>query len=183
MTSSTSNSTRDTGAPEEPAMARRQRGFLTSWDRHPAVRSGDQLTLGERAADTVRNSMGSWVFVGGFLGVMALWAIANSVFLLGGNSHKHGFDPYPYILLNLMLSMIAGLQGAILLIAAKRSDQIASELAEHDYNTDQKAFARIEAVHTRLEEVARENRDLLERNSRLLQQLVASSPPRPADTQ
>src|SRR5262249_25222013 len=98
------------------------------------------------------------------------------------SGQKHGFDPYPYILLNLMLSMIAGLQGAILLIAAKRSDQIASELAEHDYNTDQQAFARIEAVHARLEEVARENRDLLERNSRLLQQLVASSPPRPADS-
>jgi len=75
--------------------------------------------------------MGSWSFVLAFLGVMAVWAIANSVFFLGGSASHHGFDPYPYILLNLMLSMIAGLQGAILLIAAKRADQVSSEVALH----------------------------------------------------
>jgi uncharacterized membrane protein len=47
-----------------------------------------------------------------------------------------GFDPFPFILLNLVLSCLAALQGAILLIAAKRSDQIASELARHDYEAD-----------------------------------------------
>lgn len=151
-----------------------RRGFLTYWDRHPAVPSGDQLTLGERAADTMRNSMGSWAFVGGFIVAMALWAIVNSVFYLGGSHGKHGFDPYPYILLNLFLSMVAGLQGAILLIAAKRSDQIASQLAEHDYATDQQAFARIEAVHSRLEELAMSNRRLLEQNTSILEQLAKS---------
>ena len=152
-----------------------RRGFLTYWDRHPGVPSGDQLTLGERAADKVRNSMGSWGFVGLFIGVMAAWAIVNSIFYLGGTHGKHGFDPYPYILLNLFLSMIAGLQGAILLIAAKRSDQIASQLAEHDYATDQQAFARIEAVHSRLEELAMSNRRLLEQNSAILEQLASKS--------
>jgi uncharacterized membrane protein len=124
--------------------------------------------------------MGSWAFVGSFILVMALWAIANSVFWFGGSGHKHGFDPYPYILLNLMLSMIAGLQGAILLIAAKRSDQIASELAQHDYSTDQRAFARIEAIHTRLEEVALANQKLLEQNSALLERLGTTSSDPPA---
>ena len=86
----------------------------------------------------MRNSMGSWPFVFGFLAIMAVWAIVNSVFYLGGSADQHGFDPYPYILLNLMLSMVAGLQGAILLIAAKRSDQISSELAMHTLgNTNQ----------------------------------------------
>jgi uncharacterized membrane protein len=111
--------------------------WKTYWHKHPGVRSGDQLSLGERMADTVRNGMGSWPFVGGFLGIMALWAIANSVFYLFGSHGKHGFDPYPYILLNLMLSMVAGLQGAILLIAAKRADQIASELAMHTFDNTQ----------------------------------------------
>jgi uncharacterized membrane protein len=112
----------------------------TLWHHHPAVRSGGELTAGERAADRMRNSMGSWPFVFGFLGIMAVWAVVNSVFYLGGSQGAHGFDPYPYILLNLMLSMIAGLQGAILLIAAKRSDQISSELAMHTYeNTQQLA--------------------------------------------
>lgn len=109
-----------------------------NWHRHPGVRSGEQLTLGERAADKVRNQMGSWPFVFAFLGIMAVWAVVNSVFWLGGSGGSHGFDPYPYILLNLMLSMVAGLQGAILLIAAKRSDQVSSELAMHTYdNTNQ----------------------------------------------
>jgi uncharacterized membrane protein len=92
------------------------------WRRHPGVRSGSQLTRGERAADIVRNGMGSWPFVFGFLLLMAVWAGAN------GN---HGFDPYPFILLNLFLSMIAGLQGAILLISSKRADSISSEVALH----------------------------------------------------
>jgi uncharacterized membrane protein len=61
-----------------------------------------------------------------------------------------------------------------LLIAAKRSDQIASQLAEHDYETDQKAFARIEAVHTRLAEMAAANRQLLEQNTAILQQLATA---------
>lgn len=111
--------------------------WQTHWHRHPGVRSGSQLTLGERAADRVRNGMGSWPFVFAFLSLMAVWAIANSVFYLFGSQGKHGFDPYPYILLNLMLSMVAGLQGAILLIAAKRADQVASELAMHTYENTQ----------------------------------------------
>ncbi len=117
------------GTNEEAAVA-----WKTAWHRHPGVRTGEQLTTGERAADRVRNGMGSWPFVFTFLAFMGVWAIANSVFYAFGTGHKHGFDPYPYILLNLMLSMVAGLQGAILLIAAKRADQIASELAIHTYD-------------------------------------------------
>jgi uncharacterized membrane protein len=104
----------------------------SQWHRHPAVRTDAQLTFGERAADVMRNGMGSWVFVGGFFTVMILWAIVNSAFYLGGSNGKHGFDPYPYILLNLFLSMLAGVQAAALLIAAKRQDAISSELALHD---------------------------------------------------
>lgn len=109
----------------------------THWHRHPGVRTGNELTLGERAADRVRNGMGSWPFVFVFLAFMATWAIANSVFYLFGSHGNHGFDPYPYILLNLMLSMVAGLQGAILLIAAKRADQVASEVAMHTFDNTQ----------------------------------------------
>lgn len=150
----------------------RRRGFIARWDRHPAVPSGDRLTLGERAADAMRNGMGSWTFVFAFIAMMAVWAIANSVFYLFGQHGKHGFDPYPYILLNLFLSMVAGLQGAILLIAAKRSDQIASQLAEHDYATDMKASERIETIHERLEEFAVANGQLLEQNTALLRQIA-----------
>lgn len=77
------------------------------WHKHPAVRKADQLTVGERAADAMRNAMGSWVFVCCFFGVMILWAILKPVFYFGGSRGEHGFDPYPYILLNLFLSMLA----------------------------------------------------------------------------
>ena len=96
------------------------------WHLHPGVRSGDRLTVGERAADRMRNGMGSWPFVFSFLVVMAAWAAVNSEIL-----RSSAWDPYPYILLNLFLSMLAGLQGAVLLIAAKRADQISAETALH----------------------------------------------------
>ncbi len=96
------------------------------------------MTRGERAADALRNSMGSWTFVGSFLVFMVAWATVNSF--------AFAWDPYPFILLNLFLSMLAGLQGAILLIAAKRQDSIAAALAQHDFDTNLAAKADIEAV-------------------------------------
>lgn len=58
-----------------------------------------------------------------------------------------GFDKYPFILLNLILSCLAAMQGAILLIAAKREDQISSELARHDYDTNVEADRIIKEIH------------------------------------
>jgi len=98
------------------------------------------LSRGERAADLMRNGMGSWPFVGGFVLFMIVWAIANTILA------THSWDPYPFILLNLFLSMLAGLQGAILLIAAKRQDAIAAALAQHDYDTNVAAKNDIETL-------------------------------------
>jgi uncharacterized membrane protein len=135
--------------------------WKSHWHKHPGVRSGDQLSVGERAADRMRNTMGSWPFVFGFFAVMIAWAVVNSVFYLGGTHGKHGFDPYPYILLNLFLSMLAGVQAAALLIAAKRSDGIASEIALHtEHNTDDlKVLLR---ENTALTAVVKQHTDLLE---------------------
>ena len=102
------------------------------WRKHPTVRTGDQLSLGEKAADKMRNGMGSWPFVFVFFAVMIIWAVVNGVLHVGGGS---GFDPYPFILLNLFLSMLAGIQAAALLIAAKRADAVASEVALLAENT------------------------------------------------
>lgn len=102
------------------------------WTVHPHVRTGTQLTFGEKAADVMRNAFGSWAFVGSFLTFMALWMILNTVVLHGG------FDRYPYILLNLSLSMMAGLQGALILIAAKRADRVAAEQALAHYTETSK---------------------------------------------
>lgn len=105
-------------------------------DEHKAT-----LTNGQRAADYMRNGMGSWPFVVGFIVFMIMWAAANTWVL-----SSRAWDPYPYILLNLFLSMLAGLQGAILLIAAKRQDAMAATMAQHDLETNLTAKAEIEQL-------------------------------------
>src|ERR1700712_1027091 len=117
------------------------------------------LSKGQRAADVMRNSMGSWPFVGGFIGFMVLWAALNSWALAA-----RAWDPYPYILLNLFLSMLAGLQGAILLIAAKRQDAIAAALSQHDYDTNVAAKHEIEE----LMKINRQQLQMLEELAQLL---------------
>lgn len=94
--------------------------------------------MGERAADIMRNGMGSWPFVFCALIFLAMWMLFN---------RHHGFDPYPFILLNLVLSCLAALQGAILLIAARRADQIASELANSDHKIDEETLTLMHEVH------------------------------------
>lgn len=93
------------------------------WDFHPAV-STDGRTFGERAADRMKNSLATWaallimgVFIGG-------WMFFNS-------GPGHHIDPYPWILLNLMLSTLAGLQCFVLLIANRRGEVIAAQVAQH----------------------------------------------------
>lgn len=116
-----------------PLVSARRTPELT-WHEH----SQSSLTRGQRAADTMRNVMGSWGFVGGFIAFMLIWAAINSLAIR--------WDPYPFILLNLFLSMLAGLQGAILLIAAKRQDGIAAALAQHDFDTNSAAKKDIELL-------------------------------------
>lgn len=108
------------------------------WTRHTGVRQPSELTLGERSADLLRNKMGSWGFVLFAVVFLAVWMLYN---------RDVGFDKYPFILLNLVLSCLAALQGAIILIAAKREDQIASELAHHDYETNLESERMIREIH------------------------------------
>jgi uncharacterized membrane protein len=134
--------------------------WQSHWHKHPGVRSGDQLSFGERSADRMRNMMGSWPFIFGFFAVMVLWALVNTV-LFEHILHHKAFDPYPYILLNLFLSMMAGVQAAALLIAAKRADSISSEVALHtSNNTDD--IKTLVAENTALTSQVKQNTDLLE---------------------
>ena len=137
------------------------------WHRHPRVRSGDELTLGEKAADRLRNSMGSWPFVFGALIFLAIW--------MAGNSNQ-GFDKYPFILLNLLLSCLGAMQGAILLIAAKRSDQVASELAEHDYEQDCRSEKMLEKLSTEFETLKSQHADLHRHMTAVMKALQCAPP-------
>lgn len=123
---------------------------MSRWKSHPHVRSGASLTRGERAADRMRNGMGSWPFVFVALVFLAVWMAFN---------RDSGFDPYPFILLNLVLSCIAALQGAILLIAAKRADQISAELAVHTFEIDKENLELTRLIHdltVKVEQLTRE---------------------------
>ncbi len=122
---------------------------IDPWGNHPAFKK--KLTRGERAADHLRNVMGSWPFVFGFIIVMVLWAVVNTIFL-GRVLHHRSFDPYPYILLNLFLSMLAGLQGAILLISAKRADSIAAQLAVHHLKVSEETDKNTERIKSLIED-------------------------------
>lgn len=125
-------------APAQGTARRRWHVHAPGWSAHPGVRPPSELTLGERAADKLRNGMGSWGFVFGALLFLAGWMFGN---------RNVGFDKYPFILLNLILSCLAAMQGAILLIAAKREDQISSELARHDYETNLEADRIVKEIH------------------------------------
>ncbi|GAC1595837.1 MAG: hypothetical protein NVS3B21_19230 [Acidimicrobiales bacterium] len=125
--------------------------------------------------------MGSWPFVFCFFGIMIVWAIVNSAFYLGGSHGKHGFDPYPYILLNLFLSMLAGVQAAALLIAAKRADAISSEIAIHtEHNTDD--LKGLVNDNTALTAQVKKNTDLLDEIHRHLSALTPGAPRLGPDT-
>ena len=118
------------------------------WDRHPHVRSHSDLTFGEQAADRMRNGFGSWAFVFVFMAILAGWMVLNSAILAGG-----AFDKYPYILLNLCLSCLAALQGALILIAAKRADRVAAEAALHHYEDTKRIKDLQDQQMTILEEI------------------------------
>ena len=100
----------------------------------------ENLSAGQKAADAMRNGMGSWTFVITFIVFLAAWACINSI-----DGWRH-WDEYPFILLNLFLSMLAALQGAVLLIAAKRQDAVAAAMAEADYQTNVRAKNEIEQL-------------------------------------
>jgi uncharacterized membrane protein len=112
--------------------------MYTPFNWHQKQKAG--LSAGDKAADKMRNSMGSWGFVFGALLFMGGWAALNSI------NGIHHWDKFPFILLNLFLSMLAALQGAILLIAAKRADAISAAMAEHDYQTNLDAKKELEEL-------------------------------------
>lgn len=91
---------------------------MKHWEEHPTVRTGNDLTFGERAADKMRAAVGTWTSLLSFLAFCLAWII------WGG----FGSDPAPYFRLNLALSCLAGVQGAVILIAQKRADRIDAEV-------------------------------------------------------
>ena len=107
-----------------------------------------EASLGQRAADGVANFGGSWTFVGLFAATMLLWVGANAVLMIARGST---FDPYPYILLNLFLSMLAAIQAPIILMSQNRQSEKDRVTAEHDYEVNLKAELEIMLLHDKID--------------------------------
>lgn len=123
---------------------------MTLWQRHPGVRTGTDLNLGARAADRAVAAIGSWPFIGIQTVVIAVWMVLNTVALV------HHWDPYPWILLNLVFSTQAAYASPLILLASVRADNRRAEVATHTLENT----ARLEELLTANTTLTEEIRDL-----------------------
>ena len=103
-------------------------------------------TLGQRVSDGVARIGGSWTFIALFVLFLLAWIALNSA--LSGNST---FDPYPFIFLNLLLSMIAALQAPVIMMSQIRQATTDRQMAAHDYEVNLKAEIEIMALHEKMD--------------------------------
>lgn len=106
----------------------------------------ERLTMGEKLADRVAAVGGSWGFIIGFGVFLAGWALLNAVVLV-----RHAFDPYPFVFLNLLLSMLAAIQAPVIMMSQNRQaakDRLAAAL---DYEVNVKAETAIAELHDKLD--------------------------------
>ncbi|HQR31337.1 MAG TPA: DUF1003 domain-containing protein [Blastocatellia bacterium] len=108
----------------------------------------EQLTFGQRVADHVASFGGSWTFIFLFLGFLVAWMLFNTFVLM-----QRAYDPYPYILLNLILSCIAALQAPVIMMSQNRMAAKDREQATHDYEVNIKAELEILQLHEQLTEL------------------------------
>ncbi len=108
----------------------------------------EQLTFGQRVADRVAAFGGSWPFIIIFMSFLIAWVVLNAVILARLNKT---FDPYPFILLNLFLSMIAALQAPVIMMSQQRLAVKDRLDAAHDYEVNLKAELEIAALHQKLD--------------------------------
>ncbi len=106
----------------------------------------NERTFGEKIADKVASFGGSWTFIGIFGGILLAWVMVNSLILVGS-----AFDPYPYILLNLFLSMLAAIQAPIIMMSQNRQAARDRLDAAHDYEVNLKAELEIRNLHEKID--------------------------------
>lgn len=107
----------------------------------------EQMTFGQRISDRLADVVGSWAFILGFLGLVILWIVVNTVLLFS----RKPWDPFPYILLNLMLSLLAGIQAPVIMMSQNRQEAKDRIRAQHDYEVNLKAELEIEELHLKMD--------------------------------
>jgi uncharacterized membrane protein len=107
-----------------------------------------EATFGQKLADRVATVGGSWSFLIGFGVVMAVWVMLNTIVLA-----TDAFDPYPFVFLNLMLSLLAAVQAPVILMSQNREAAHDRLAAAHDYEVNLKAEIEIAALHDKLDQI------------------------------
>ena len=104
----------------------------------------EKYTVGQRAADAIAKFAGSWAFIFSFTGILILWMVINAV--LAANA----FDPYPFILLNLVLSCVAAIQAPLIMMSQNRQEEKDRRRAENDYKVNLKTEIMIEDLYDKV---------------------------------
>ena len=106
--------------------------------------SKEKITIGQKAADSIAKFAGSWAFIFSFTGALVLWMIVNV--LLAAKA----FDPYPFILLNLVLSCVAAIQAPLIMMSQNRQEEKDRRRAENDYKVNLKTEIMIEDIYDKV---------------------------------
>ena len=117
----------------------------------------EKYTLGQRAADTIAKFAGSWAFIFAFTGVLILWMVVNTILA------AKAFDPYPFILLNLVLSCVAAIQAPLIMMSQNRQEEKDRRRAENDYKVNLKTEIMIEDLHDKMNEILARQESILKR--------------------
>jgi len=123
------------------------RGLRRNARKSQAYRNIHQLTLGQRIADTVAATMGSWNFIIIQSAILLIWIVLNIT------AYVQQWDPYPFILLNLALSFQAAYAAPFIMMSQNRQQDIDRKAAEHDYQVNVKAELEIELLHQKIDEL------------------------------
>lgn len=119
------------------------------------IHEKEQETFGERTSDTIARSVGSWGFIIVFLVVLFSWICVNTILL------SRAYDPYPFILLNLVLSCIAAIQAPLILMSQNRQEKKDRLRAENDYKVNLKSEIIMQDLHRKMDQIIQNQESLL----------------------
>ena len=114
-------------------------------------------TIGQRAADKIAKFAGSWAFIFSFVGVLVAWMVLNIVMASGA------FDPYPFILLNLVLSCVAAVQAPLIMMSQNRQEEKDRRRAENNYKVNLKTEIMIEDLHDKMNKILEIQEEILKK--------------------
>jgi uncharacterized membrane protein len=133
-----------------------ERSTLT--DKLDKEEDESKLSRGQRVADRVADFGGSWVFILSFMGFLVIWIIVNAFFL-----SQRAFDPFPFILLNLILSCLAALQAPIIMMSQNRQEEKDRERSKKDYMINLKSELEIRILHEKIDHlIMHQQQELME---------------------